>query len=649
MINRVDGPNTFPKNDEPIRKPVSIVLIGCGDFGSYMAGIISAMPEFCIDAVCDSSEERARGVGTKLGAAVFTNTEECFSTCASEAVALFTPNHLHHQQTMAAAASGKHIFCEKPMALNVEQCYEMIEAAERAKVHLMVGHKRRLRPQYLKIADVVQSGSLGRPLSVTINGFFGRPAQSWWRSDALGGGLLPYAGVHDIDFLRSICGEVATISARVPIKTEFHTDYEDAISVLLQFESGVAATLEVCPLYPLQTFRQAFGVQIVFERGGLWYDPHACTVRICRNDGEEESCSFDNEAGFLHAYKSELTSFARWIRAGEPPVLTAWDGLRCVEVMEAAKISAYRGVEVPLPLPKSSVHPRWPSGFRYAKGLAMPEGPVFDREGNLYVANCRADFVSRISPDGRVEPFVTTGGKTQGVAIHPDGRLFVTDWRTKKIYVATPDGALSVYCDQYGDGSPLRGPNEISFGPNGQLYFTDPGDAWRGVPVGALSRVTAAGIAEILADGFEFTNGLDFHPNGRIIYFADTTRPAIFRAALNGGGTLTSTPTEFVTFPSTQRPDGIRFAANGDLYVTLFGAGKVVVVHPNGSIEDHLTLPGLFPTNLIFHNGSTYVCEGQTGSVWRFDDGIEGGPSYAERVWNSDGSIKPAELPRLDL
>lgn len=649
MIDTVDEPNTPQRTDEPTRKPVSIVLIGCGDFGSYMADIISAMPEFCIDAVCDSSEERASRVGTKLGAAVFTSTSDCLLRSASEAVALFTPNHLHHQQTIAAAASGKHIFCEKPMALNVEQCYGMIESAEKANVHLMIGHKRRLRPQYLKIADVVQSGSLGRPLSVTINGFFGRPAASWWCSEALGGGLLPYAGVHDIDFLRSICGEVATVSARVPIKTDFHTDYEDAISVLLQFESGVAATLEVCPLYPLQTFRQAFGVQIVFERGGLWYNPHTCTVRIYRNDGHEEVCAFDNDAGFLHAYKAELTSFARWVRSGEPPVLTAWDGLRCVEVMEAAKISAYRGVEVPLPLPRSSLPPKRSSGFRYAKGLAMPEGPVFDREGNLYVANCRADFVSRISPEGRVIRFVTTGGKTQGVAIHPDGRLFVTDWKTRKIYVATPDGHLSIYCDRYSDGSQLRGPNEISFGPNGQLYFTDPGDAWRGVPKGALSRITPTGVAEMLAAGFEFTNGLDFEPNGQMIYFADTTRPGIFHAPLDHDGALVSAPIEFVTFPSTQRPDGIRFASNGDLYVTLFGAGKVVVVHPNGTIEDYLTLPGLFPTNLAFRNNSTFVCEGQTGSVWRFDDGIEGFPSYAERTWNSHCSFKPAEFHHLDL
>ena len=630
-----------------LNRPVSIALIGCGDFGSYMADIISALPDFRIEAVCDSSGQKANDLGKKLGTTVFTDAAECFSVCAAEAVALFTPNHLHHQQALAAAASGKHIFCEKPMALKVEECYDMIASADRSKVHLMVGHKRRLRPQYLKMAEIVQSGRLGRVLTVNINGFFDRPAQSWWRSDAMGGGLLPYAGVHDIDFLRSICGEVASVSAKVPIKTDFHTDYEDAISVLLQFESGVAATLEVCPLYPLQTFRQAFGIQIVFERGGLWYDPHSHTIRVGR-DGEEQVYTFDNEAGFMHAYKAELSSFARWIRYGECPVLTAWDGLRCVEVMEAAKISAYRGIEVPLPLLKCSALPGLSLGVRYAKGLAMPEGPVFDRAGNLYVANCRADFVSLIAPDGSVTRFVTTGGKTQGIAIHPDGRLFITDWRQRKIYVASPDGELSVYCDHYGDGTGLRGPNEISFSPNGQLYFTDPGDAWRGIRTGALSRVTSTGVAEILADGFEFTNGLDFDPKGEMIYFADTTSPGIFRAPLDSTGALLSAPTEFIAFPATQRPDGIRFAANGDLYVTLFGAGKVVVVHSNSASEDYLTLPGLFPTNLVFHNGSTFVCEGQTGSVWKFDDGIEGCPTYAEKVWNSEGPIIPVERRRLD-
>jgi predicted dehydrogenase/sugar lactone lactonase YvrE len=616
---------------------VRLAIIGCGDFGTYMAEIIAAMEDFRIVAVCDTDSDRARPLGEAYGVPAFDSFDDCLEKSGANAVALFTPNNLHHEQALAAAARGMHIFCEKPMALNVEQCYQMIEAAEKVGVCLMVGHKRRLRPQYAKMAEIVRSRALGRILTININGYFGRLAQGWWRKEACSGGLLSYAGVHDIDFLRHICGEVATVTARVPVKTDPHTDYEDAISLLLQFESGVAATLEVCPLYALQTFRQAFVVQIVFEHGSLWYNPHDFTLRVRDAAGNEDSFSFDNESGFLHAYTTELRSFARWVMLGETPVLTAWDGLRCVEIMQAARQSAYSGGEVALPLPKTCRSAVSKSGrpVRFAQALSMPEGPAFNREGTLYVANCRADYVSRIEQDGTIKTFVRTGGKTQGVAIHPDGRLFITDFLERKIFVATPDGRLCVHCDRYADGAPLRGPNEISFGPNGQLYFTDPGDAWRGIASGAVSRVTDAGTAEILADGFEFTNGLDFDPEGRMLYFVDTTKSRIFRAPLSPDGTLEIQPVEFIRFADNLRPDGIRFTADGKLYTTVFGAGRIAVVSPGGAIEQELCVPGLFPTNLIFRHGSMFVCEGQTGSIWRFDIDVRGCPTYAETVWGS--------------
>ena len=257
--------------------------------------------------------------------------------------------------------------------------------------------------------------------------------------------------------------------------------------------------------------------------------------------------------------------------------------------------------------------------------------------------------MSLIAPDGSVTRSVTTGGKTQGIAIHPDGRLFITDWRQRKIYVASPDGELSVYCDQYGDGTGLRGPNEISFSPKGQLYFTDPGDAWRGIRTGALSRVTSTGVAEILADGFEFTNGLDFDPKGEMIYFADTTSPGIFRAPLDSTGCCSPPPPSLSLSPPHNAPMGFVSPRMAICTSPSSVPGKVVVVGiSNSASEDYLTLPGLFPTNLVFHKGSTFVCEGQTGSVWKFDDGIEGRPTYAEKVWNSEGPIIPVERRRLD-
>ncbi len=189
---------------------LSIAIAGCGKFGSQMADLLSGLLEYEIVAVCDSDWDRARATGEKFGVRCFKSYEECLAQLGAAAILILTPNSLHCPMTVQAAKAGKHIFCEKPMAMNVEECYRMIDAAE---VRLMVGHKRRLRPQYVKMAETVRSGRFGRVLAVNINGFFLRDLETWWRRRDTGGGLLQCAGVHDIDFLRSICSEASSASA----------------------------------------------------------------------------------------------------------------------------------------------------------------------------------------------------------------------------------------------------------------------------------------------------------------------------------------------------------------------------------------------------------------------------------------------------
>ena len=625
---------------------LAIAVVGCGSFGAHLAELIATLPQFHIVGLCDPEESRLEALARSLNVPGSSSLRECLSNSEAQAVLLTAPNHLHHSLALEAAGAGRHIFCEKPMALDVEECHDMIEAAARAGIKLMVGHKRRLRSQYQKMAEVVRSGRLGRVLAVNINGFYHRDWWGWWLHREQGGGLLHASGVHDIDFLRSICGEAGSVFARSPVKTDHRSDYEDAISLMIQFESGVVGTLQVCPFSGVRTFREAFGVHIVLERGGVLYNPSDFSVSIQGWEGQEERFEFDNEAGFREAYTTELTSFAGWVMEDREPILTGWDGLRCVEIMEAAYLSARCGREVQLPLPRRQapslilgpISERHDFGEAelYARGLSMPEGPAFDREGHLYVANCRADYVSKVSPDGEVSHFVTTGGKTQGVAIHPDGSLYITDYVHRKLFKSTVEGSLEMFCDHYQDGTPLRGPNEILFGPNGRIYFTDPGKAWRGRPGGRLSRVSEEGSAEVLADGLEFTNGLDFSPDGSRIYVVETTTGNVLTALLDGEGGLAEGLTEFVHFGGRVGPDGIRVAANGDLYVTLFGHGKIVIVSPTGDEIDRLRVPGLFPTNVIFRGTHLLVCEGQTGAIWTLDLGVRGVLSYAERIWSQE-------------
>ena len=186
---------------------VAIAIVGCGNFGSSMARLIGELESYRIAGCYDPDRAGVESLASRLQTSVYDSFSDCLGDPSVGAVFLATPNYLHRSQAVAAARAGKHVFCEKPMALNVQECHQMMEAATAAGVKLMVGHKRRLRPQYAKMSQVVRSGRLGRVMAVNINGFYHRDWWSWWLRRELGGELLHASGVHDIDFLRHICGE----------------------------------------------------------------------------------------------------------------------------------------------------------------------------------------------------------------------------------------------------------------------------------------------------------------------------------------------------------------------------------------------------------------------------------------------------------
>jgi myo-inositol 2-dehydrogenase / D-chiro-inositol 1-dehydrogenase len=328
---------------------VRIAVIGCGSFGAELSSVLTGMDCFQIVAVCDPDAARAAALGEQLGVKTFESLAEVLELSSVSAVALCTPNDQHSIQTLSAASAGRHIFCEKPMAATVAECEAMIAAADAAHVRLMVGHKRRLRPQYRKMAEVVESGSMGRLLMASVDGFFYRQPPGWWAKRRVGGGLLAYAGVHDIDFLNHICGRVSSVYAASPPKVDDQTDFVDAMAVVISYVSGAIANLAVTWRFPGPTFQESFGVRLMFEDGGITYDPVGAALHLRHGLESVERLQYDQAEGFTEAYRMELRSFANWITNGTAPVLTGEDGLRCVEVMEAAQRSVDSGRRVSLP------------------------------------------------------------------------------------------------------------------------------------------------------------------------------------------------------------------------------------------------------------------------------------------------------------
>lgn len=337
--------------------PVRLALIGAGGFGAYTTELLDRQPEIQLVGVADVVPELAERLGTARGVPFWANHRVLLEMCDCDAVAVVTTHATHRDIVVDAAEAGRHIFCEKTMAVTVADCHDMIAAADANNVKLMVGHKRRFRPAATELKRALLEGEFGQPLAVNVRGFFGRRITGFWSRRDDCGGLLYWAGVHDVDTLRYLFGEVASVYAVIGPKVHPEvSDQEDAISVVLTFESGLVGSLQVSTYYPMANYHTAFGFEIVCEHGGISYDPQQLTVTRHPEDGSphEVRLEHNNADG---AYDHEWSNFAGWLLRDETPVLTGEDGLRCVEILQAAYLSAHLGVRVDLPLGRDERRP----------------------------------------------------------------------------------------------------------------------------------------------------------------------------------------------------------------------------------------------------------------------------------------------------
>ncbi len=341
--------------------PIKVGLVGYGWFAELLSErVFPFVPELRIAAVCDPLAARREQAKVKFRVPTFDQIETLLASSDCEAVIILTPHNTHRALVEAATAAGRHVFCEKAMAVTVEDCLAMIQAAQTAKVKLLVGHMQKLFPPYARAIELVRSGRYGRPLAINVFGFHWCPVfEGWWRSKVACGGLLYWTGVHDIDTMRAVAeDEVSQVYALAGPKTDNYTDYEDSIAVTLRCEKGAIGTLQVAQHDPLREFNLSFALSVLCEGGSVRYLPEAPTLEHAARFGDRLGERFvesfpSHEENENQAYRLEFAHFARVVRNMETPILTCVDGLRCVEVMQAAYESI--ALEAPVPLKRAFI------------------------------------------------------------------------------------------------------------------------------------------------------------------------------------------------------------------------------------------------------------------------------------------------------
>ena len=327
---------------------LGIGLIGCGRMGRALAAVIrDRVPDAVMIAGCDPFPGSREEFTADLDAPATDSLEELLAREDIGAVIVASPNDLHCSQTVAAAAAGKHVFCEKPMALSVADCDRMIAACEAAGKKLMVGHNTRLQPLCRRLREVAESGELGEPrygyASYFFDGFKQRDSGVWHLDAARCGGVLFHMGIHQIDLFHALFGPTRRVQyAGGRYGTQVH-DFDDIATVLMDFEAGATGVISVAAIASLPTR----DMHLLFSRGYAAMDSPYTWLEYAAH-GQPATRVDAQSLSYPESTELELSSFVAWVLRDQPPVLTAAEGRAAVAVAEAADRAKQTGGTVAL-------------------------------------------------------------------------------------------------------------------------------------------------------------------------------------------------------------------------------------------------------------------------------------------------------------
>jgi predicted dehydrogenase len=321
-------------------------LVGAGLMGALHAASWARTPAR-LAAVYAKSQDQASQLAQQHGAQVCGSLEALLD--AVDVVDVCTPTHRHHEMVLAAAAAGRHIVCEKPLARTLEQAEEMIAACEQAGVKLMVAHVVRFFPDYAQAKGMVDRGEIGRVGVVRLKRVSSRPVWStdnWLFDVGKSGGMMLDLMIHDFDYARWVAGDVESVFARSVAgqQPDAPTDYA---LVILRHTSGALSHVEGGWAYPAGMFRTS--LEIAGDQG-LIEHPAGSSVPLgvyLKQAGDEKKGGKIPASPLLEdPYATEIRHFYEVIAHDAAPRVTAKDGLAALKIAFAAIESAKTGQRV---------------------------------------------------------------------------------------------------------------------------------------------------------------------------------------------------------------------------------------------------------------------------------------------------------------
>ncbi|NLG25906.1 MAG: Gfo/Idh/MocA family oxidoreductase [Clostridiales bacterium] len=328
---------------------IGVCLIGAGRAGMIHArNFAGRVPGARMAAVADPVQAARDAAMAELNVERgYADYRDALADPSVDAVVIVSPTKYHREIALAAAAAGKHILCEKPMAMDEAECDDMIAAAEKYGVKLQIGFMRRYDASYLRAKQMIDDGAIGDVVLVKSHTRGPSVPQPWMYDIRVSNGPLAEVNSHDIDSSRWFAGsELKRLFAvggnyRSPDAREKYPDFYDNVALTGVFENGVQCMID--------------GSQGV----GYGYDAHTEIVgtkgvlRVGRDAEQFVTCATAGALTtpfvsswrtlFRDAYLEEDVQFAECIRTGEAPRVTGLDGKMAVRVVKAGNRSIAEG------------------------------------------------------------------------------------------------------------------------------------------------------------------------------------------------------------------------------------------------------------------------------------------------------------------
>jgi predicted dehydrogenase len=321
---------------------VKVGLIGGGGITrAHVKGYRAHADKIVVTAVADVVEEAASTRAAELSAQPFTDYREMLRTADVDAVDICLPHHLHADAIVAAAEAGKHVLCEKPLCLTVDEARRVSAAVHANQITLMCAHNQLFFPSVAKARELLDAGILGTVYEVRTTDSFHNdfdPSNMGWRASAKtsGGGELIDTGYHPTYLLLHLAN-AQPVEATAFLSTHRlkFMEGEDSAQVLVRFANGVVGQMVTSWAYDPAPGTEKFSV--VGELGSLTGTADSVTYRL--RSGEEETFAFPETDAFV----TEIGDFADCLREGRRPLHTEVEGIAVLGVLLAAYEGARTG------------------------------------------------------------------------------------------------------------------------------------------------------------------------------------------------------------------------------------------------------------------------------------------------------------------